>query len=146
MVLHMDMLDAMSLIFIVETKNVFAQLILAEMILCVVMKQKQNLMQLKRGTGERDERFVNFFDTCSNSWFIALFIYKVKRSYKEVMKKQNIYKGLFDYQSEFSHRYACWAKMKKAHKRIAKKRLKRIREHEQMWCDNDDMCAIEQED
>lgn len=59
------------------------------------------------------------------------------------MKKQNIYKGLFDYQSEFSHRYACWAnnhngwaKMKKTHKRIAKKRLKRIGEHEQMWCDN----------
>lgn len=59
------------------------------------------------------------------------------------MKKQNIYKGLFDYQSEFSHKYACWAnnhngwaKMKKAHKRIAKKRLKRIGEHEQMWCDN----------
>jgi hypothetical protein len=26
--------------------------------------------------------------------------------------------------------------MKKAHKRIAKKRLKRIGEHEQMWCDN----------
>ena len=69
------------------------------------------------------------------------------------MKKQNIYKGLFDYQSEFSHRYACWAnnhngwaKMKKAHKRIAKKRLKRIGRHERMWCDNDDMCAIEQGD
>ena len=53
------------------------------------------------------------------------------------MKKQNIYKGLFDYQSEFSHRYACWAnnhngwaKMKKAHKRIAKKRLKRIEKQE----------------
>ena len=49
------------------------------------------------------------------------------------MKKQNIYKGLFDYQSEFSHRYACWAnnhmgwaKCKKKNKRLAKRKLKRI--------------------
>lgn len=45
------------------------------------------------------------------------------------MKKQNIYKGFLDYQSEFSHRWACWAnnhqgwsKMKKSNKKIAKKR------------------------
>ena len=45
------------------------------------------------------------------------------------MKKQNIYKGFLDWQSEFSHRFACWAynhrgwaKMKKSHKKIAKKR------------------------
>lgn len=48
------------------------------------------------------------------------------------MKKENIYKGKLDYQSEFSHRFACWAnnhngwaKMKKDNKRLAKKRLKR---------------------
>ena len=48
------------------------------------------------------------------------------------MKKKNIYKGLLDFQSEFSHRYACWAnnhrgwaKAKKANKRIAKKRERR---------------------
>ena len=47
--------------------------------------------------------------------------------------KRNIYKGLFDDQSEFSHRYACWAynhrgwaKMKKYNKKLAKKRLRRI--------------------
>ena len=45
------------------------------------------------------------------------------------MKRQNIYKGYLDFQSEFSHRWACWAnnhrgwaKMKKENKRIAKKR------------------------
>ena len=48
------------------------------------------------------------------------------------MKRQNIYKGFLDFQSEFSHRYACWAnnhrgwaKAKKANKRIAKKRERR---------------------
>ena len=47
--------------------------------------------------------------------------------------KRNIYKGLFDDQSEFSHKYACWAynhrgwaKMKKYNKKLAKKRLRRI--------------------
>ena len=79
----MDILDVMSSIFIVETKIVSAQLILAEMILCVVMKQKQNLMQLERGIGEYDERFVDFSDTCSSSWFTGLFDYKIKRSYEE---------------------------------------------------------------
>ena len=53
------------------------------------------------------------------------------------MKKQNTYKGFLDYQSEFSHRFACWAnnhmgwtKMKKANKRIAKRRLRRIEKEE----------------
>lgn len=47
------------------------------------------------------------------------------------MKKQNIYKGHLDFQSEFDHKYACWAinhrgwaKMKKLNKRIAKKRMR----------------------
>lgn len=46
------------------------------------------------------------------------------------MKQNNIYKALTPYQSEFSHRYACWAsnhrgwaKMKKSNKRLAKRRL-----------------------
>ena len=45
------------------------------------------------------------------------------------MKKSNIYKGFLDFESEFDHRYACWAynhrgwaKMKKSNKRLAKKR------------------------
>lgn len=49
-----------------------------------------------------------------------------------LMKKTNIYKGKLPWQSEFSHRFACWAKnhrgwakMKKANRRLAKKRLKR---------------------
>ena len=48
------------------------------------------------------------------------------------MKKQNIYIGHLEFQSEFDHRFACWtnnhrgwAKMKKLNKRLAKKRLKR---------------------
>lgn len=48
------------------------------------------------------------------------------------MKKNNIYKGFLPYQSEFSHRFACWAnnhrgwaKMKKFNKKLAKKRLRR---------------------
>ena len=48
------------------------------------------------------------------------------------MKIQNIYKGFLDWQSEFDHQCACWAnnhmgwaKMKKANKKIAKKRLRR---------------------
>ena len=48
------------------------------------------------------------------------------------MKQQNPYKAVMPYQSEFSHRYACWAsnhrgwaKMKKSHKRLAKRRLRR---------------------
>lgn len=47
------------------------------------------------------------------------------------MKKSNIYKGEIPYQSEFDHRFACWAnnhrgwaKMKKFNKRLAKRRLK----------------------
>ena len=48
------------------------------------------------------------------------------------MKKQNYLKGYLDFESEFSHRWACWAnnhmgwaKMKKSNKRIAKRREKR---------------------
>lgn len=44
------------------------------------------------------------------------------------MKKANTYKGKLGWQSEFSHRYACWAnnhngwaKAKKSNKRLAKK-------------------------
>ena len=48
------------------------------------------------------------------------------------MAERNIYKGMFDnYGDEFDHKYACWAnnhrgwaKMKKFHKRLAKKRLR----------------------
>lgn len=44
-----------------------------------------------------------------------------------MMKQANTYKGYYPYgaQSEFDHRYACWAKMKKATKRLAKRRKKR---------------------
>ena len=45
------------------------------------------------------------------------------------MKKANTYKGKLGWQSEFSHRYACWAnnhngwaKAKKSNKRLAKRR------------------------
>lgn len=50
------------------------------------------------------------------------------------MKKQNIYKRFITNhrQDEFSHKFACWAnnhngwaKMKKANKKLAKKRLRR---------------------
>ena len=48
------------------------------------------------------------------------------------MKRQNIYKGFLDPQSEFDHRFCCWAsnhngwsKAKKANKRRAKRREKR---------------------
>ena len=47
------------------------------------------------------------------------------------MKRDNIWKGKLDWQSEFSHRFACWAnnhngwaKAKKSNKRVAKRRLK----------------------
>ena len=53
----------------------------------------------------------------------------------QTMKKQNIYKGFLEFQSEFSHRYACWAynhrgwaKMKKSNKKIAKKRERNNKE------------------
>lgn len=46
-------------------------------------------------------------------------------------KQNNIYKGHLAYQSEFDHKWACWAtnhrgwaKMKKFNKRLAKKRLR----------------------
>lgn len=64
------------------------------------------------------------------------------------MKKTNIYKGKLPFQSEFSHKYACWAnnhrgwaKMKKSNKRIAKRKLKqewlrsnRIGEYNERYC------------
>ena len=47
------------------------------------------------------------------------------------MKQANPYKGKLDWQSEFDHRYACWAKnhngwakAKKFNKKVAKRRLK----------------------
>lgn len=47
------------------------------------------------------------------------------------MKISNIYKGKIPRQSEFSHLFACWAnnhrswaKMKKANKRLAKRKIK----------------------
>ena len=47
------------------------------------------------------------------------------------MKQANPYRGKLDWQSEFDHRYACWAKnhngwakAKKFNKKIAKRRLK----------------------
>ena len=53
------------------------------------------------------------------------------------MANRNIYKGFLDYQSEFSHRYACWAnnhrgwaKMKRKNRKLAKKRLRRRGEEE----------------
>jgi len=48
------------------------------------------------------------------------------------MSNKNSYKKLLPYQSEFSHKFACWAnnhngwaKMKKSNKRIAKRKLER---------------------
>lgn len=48
------------------------------------------------------------------------------------MTSRNIYKPYLEYQSEFDHRWACWAnnhrgwaKMKKYNKKLAKKRLRR---------------------
>ena len=60
------------------------------------------------------------------------------------MKQANPYKGKLDFQSEFSHRYACWAKnhngwakMKKSNKKLAKRRLKQeLRKERQNEEDN----------
>lgn len=48
------------------------------------------------------------------------------------MKVQNYLKGYLPFESEFSHKYACWAynhrgwaKMKKSNKRLAKRRERR---------------------
>lgn len=58
------------------------------------------------------------------------------------MKCRAIYRGILNEQSEFSHRYACWAinhqgwaKMKKLNKRIAKKRLKEEMKQSDEWRD-----------
>lgn len=49
------------------------------------------------------------------------------------MKVQNYLKGYLPFESEFSHKYACWAynhrgwaKMKKSNKRLAKRRERRV--------------------
>ena len=48
------------------------------------------------------------------------------------MKKSNIYKGFLEFQSEFDHRFTCWAnnhngrsKAKKYNKKLAKRRERR---------------------
>lgn len=53
------------------------------------------------------------------------------------MKRANPYKGFLPFQSEFSHRFACWAnnhmgwaKMKKFNKRLAKRRLRQKQKRE----------------
>ena len=63
---------------------------------------------------------------------IMFIISNLMKPKMQTMKKQNIYKGFLEFQSEFSHRYACWAynhrgwaKTKKANKKGAKKREKR---------------------
>lgn len=57
-----------------------------------------------------------------------------------MMKQANTYKGKLPFQSEFSRRFACWAnnhrgwaKMKKANKRLAKRRLKNEQRSEDMY-------------
>ena len=46
-------------------------------------------------------------------------------------KQQNPYKEFLEFESEFSHKFACWAKnhmgwakMKKSNKKLAKRRMK----------------------
>ena len=63
---------------------------------------------------------------------IMFIISNLMKPKMQTMKKQNIYKGFLEFQSEFSHRYACWAynhrgwaKMKKSNKKLAKNREKR---------------------
>ena len=58
------------------------------------------------------------------------------------MKQNNIYKGLIEFQSEFDHKFACWAnnhrgwaKMKKYNKKLAKKRLRK-QEREDLYDQN----------
>lgn len=53
------------------------------------------------------------------------------------MKQQNPYKGKTPFQSEFSHKYACWAnnhmgwaKMKKENRKLSKRRLNQELEKE----------------
>lgn len=60
------------------------------------------------------------------------------------MKQANTYKGKLEWQSEFSHRYACWAnnhngwaKAKKFNKKVAKRRLKQELRKE-LWNEEDD--------
>lgn len=53
------------------------------------------------------------------------------------VKQANTYKGKTPFQSEFDHRFACWAnnhrgwaKMKKFNKRLAKRRLRQEQKKE----------------
>ena len=69
------------------------------------------------------------------------------------MKKANTYKGKLGWQSEFSHRYACWAnnhngwaKAKKSNKRLAKRRLKNELRKELVYSASDDHMDDEYED
>ena len=68
--------------------------------------------------------------------------YPYESTYTKDMKKQQIYKEYLDYQSPFSHYFACWVnnhngwrKMKKTNKKRAKKRWrdawkKEVKEYE----------------
>jgi hypothetical protein len=60
------------------------------------------------------------------------------------LKKASTYKGVLPYQSEFSRRYACWArnhrgwsKMKRYNKRLAKRRLRHKDRQDLMVCEWD---------
>ena len=66
------------------------------------------------------------------------------------MKRANTYKGKLGWQSEFSHRYACWAnnhngwaKAKKSNKRLAKRRLKDELRKELVYSISDKQVAIQ---
>lgn len=68
------------------------------------------------------------------------------------MKKANTYKGKLGWQSEFSHRYACWAnnhngwaKAKKSNKRLAKRRLKDELRKELVYSAVDHVVALRSE-
>ena len=72
-------------------------------------------------------------------------LYLTRKEAVRMAKVQNTYKGFLDFESEFSHRYACWAnnhrgwaKMKAFNKRVAKRRRNRrldmeVREDEQKF-------------
>lgn len=66
------------------------------------------------------------------------------------MKRANTYKGRLGWQSEFSHRYACWAnnhngwaKAKKSNKRLAKRRLKDELRKELVYSISDEQVVTE---
>lgn len=43
------------------------------------------------------------------------------------MKKQNIYKGIINNQSEFDHKYSCWANNHRGWAKMKRKNRKRAR-------------------